>query len=117
MPIDPNFKQTRPFIKMQRDLKIWGPADPPKILGIHGDLVAVDLDLCYGCLKCIDVCTVDVFERIETPNHPISHIKVVPLHERNCFMCILCEIVCPVDAIFIERGGSDDDTLQALLES
>jgi NAD-dependent dihydropyrimidine dehydrogenase PreA subunit len=117
MPIDPDYKQSRPLMKVEAGMKIWGPIEPPKKLGIHGEIVAVDLDLCYGCLKCIDVCTVDVFDKIETPNHPISHLKVDPVRERDCFMCMLCEIVCPVDAIFIERGHSDVDTLQALLDS
>ncbi|UCG70537.1 MAG: ferredoxin family protein [Thermoplasmata archaeon] len=117
MPIDQHFKTFRTLIGTENGLKVWGPVEKPKKLGIHGEIVAVDLDLCYGCMKCIDVCTVNVFEKIETLNHPVSNIKVDPTRERDCFMCLLCEIVCPVDAIFIDRGSSQEDTLQALLDS
>jgi NAD-dependent dihydropyrimidine dehydrogenase PreA subunit len=117
MPIDKNFTATRNLIGTQGGLKVWGPIEAPIKLGIHGEIVAVDLDLCYGCLKCIDVCTVNVFDKIKTPNHPISSLKVDPIRETDCFMCLLCEIICPVDAIFIKREDSGEDTLQALLDS
>ncbi|MFX1295402.1 MAG: ferredoxin family protein [Promethearchaeota archaeon] len=117
MPIDHNFKTARPLVGIQRGLKIWGPVKKPSKLGIHGEIVSIDLDFCYGCMKCIDVCTVNVFEKIDTPNHPISSIKVEPIRENDCFMCFICEIVCPVDAIFVDRASSSEDTLQALLDS
>ncbi len=117
MPINPNFKTIRTLVEVKRGVKIWGPVKEPEKLGIHGEIVAVDLDLCYGCMKCIDVCTVNVFEKIDTPNHPESKLKVDPIREDNCFFCLICEIVCPVDAILIERERSQHDTLQALLDS
>ena len=117
MPIDPNFKTVRPLLGTNQGLKVWGPVEEPAKLGIHGSVVAVDLDLCFGCMKCIDVCTVNVFDKIQTPNHPISELKVDPVREADCFMCLLCEMVCPVDAILIDKGPSKDDTLQALLDS
>ncbi|MHA1265506.1 MAG: 4Fe-4S dicluster domain-containing protein [Candidatus Helarchaeota archaeon] len=117
MPIDPDFKKTRFLAGKEGELDIWGPLNLPEKLGIRGSIVAVDLDLCFGCLKCIDVCTVNVFEKIETSGHPLSDLKVIPLREKACFMCLACELVCPVDAILVERGNSREDTLQALLES
>jgi NAD-dependent dihydropyrimidine dehydrogenase PreA subunit len=117
MPIDPKFKTARNLVGTDHGLKIWGPVEKPKKLGIHGEIVAVDLDLCFGCLKCIDVCTVFVFEKLETLNHPVSIIKVDPIRERDCFLCLLCEMVCPVDAIYVDRGSAPKDTLQALLDS
>jgi NAD-dependent dihydropyrimidine dehydrogenase PreA subunit len=116
MPIDPQFKTNR-TMRLQGGLKVWGPIEPPRKLGIHGSTVAVDLDLCFGCLKCIEVCTVNVFDKLQTPKHPISTIKVDPIRENDCFMCLVCEIVCPVEAILIDRGTSQGDTLQALLNS
>ena len=117
MPIDPEFKKTRALSGTERGVKVWGPVQAPIKLGIHGSLVAVDLDLCFGCMKCVDVCTVNVFERLQTPNHPVSEIKVDPIREADCFVCLVCEIVCPVDAILINRGKPTGDTLQALLDS
>jgi NAD-dependent dihydropyrimidine dehydrogenase PreA subunit len=116
MPIDPKFKTNRKLVGIQKGVKVWGPVEPPK-LGIHGSIVAIDLDICYGCLKCMEICTVNVFEKLQTPKHPVSIIKVDPIRENDCFMCLLCEIVCPVDAILIDRGSPQGDTLQALLDS
>ncbi|MHA1649307.1 MAG: 4Fe-4S dicluster domain-containing protein [Candidatus Helarchaeota archaeon] len=117
MPINPNYKMERPYMGVRQGIKVWGPLEEPSKLGIHGEIVGVDLDLCYGCLKCIEVCTVNVFEIIKTPDHPISTMKVDPIREQDCFMCYKCELICPVDAILIDRGRSQNDTLQALLDS
>lgn len=117
MPIDRNYQANHPFSEVEEGLKVWGSVEKPLKLGIHGSIVAVDLDLCFGCMKCIEVCTVDVFEAVKTPKHPISSLKVKPIREAACFMCFVCEIVCPVDAILVDRGSSQGDTLQALLDS
>ena len=117
MPINPNFKKTLTVVKIEKGIKVWGPIKEPIKMGIHGEIVAVDMDLCYGCMKCIDVCTVNVFEKIDTPKHPESKIKVDPIREEDCFFCLICEIVCPVDCILIEKKKSQGDTLQALLDS
>lgn len=116
MPIDPDFKKHRTIQGYHKGHAVWGPPiDPPEKLGIHGTTVAVDLDICYGCLKCIKACNVNVFEKYHTPNHPVSKTKVDPVNEDNCFFCLSCEIVCPVDAIKIENK-STGDTLSALLD-
>jgi NAD-dependent dihydropyrimidine dehydrogenase PreA subunit len=41
---------------------------------------------------------------------------VDPVKEDDCILCLVCEIVCPVEAIAIERKGGSDDTLDSLLE-
>jgi NAD-dependent dihydropyrimidine dehydrogenase PreA subunit len=41
---------------------------------------------------------------------------VDPVKENDCILCLVCEIVCPVEAISIEREGGSDDTLDSLLE-
>jgi len=117
MPIDPQFKTKRALFGLHRGLKVWGPVKLPHKLGIHGSIVAVDLDLCFGCLKCMEVCTVNVFDKLQTPQHSISVIKIEPTRENDCFFCLACELVCPVEAILIDRGPSQGDTLQALLNS
>jgi len=39
-----------------------------------------------------------------------------PIREADCILCLVCEIVCPVKAIYIERKGGSEDTLQSLLQ-
>jgi NAD-dependent dihydropyrimidine dehydrogenase PreA subunit len=115
MPIDPNFRKNKKIVTTHNGHSVWGCHNPPEELGIHGSIVAVDLDICYGCMKCVDVCTVDVFVKYPTPDHPISKVKVDPKNEKDCFFCLKCEIICPVDAIRVERK-STGDTLSALLD-
>ena len=55
MPINPNFEKDYEIITNHNGHSVWREYNPPKKLGIHGTIVAVDLDLCYGCLKCIEV--------------------------------------------------------------
>ncbi len=40
---------------------------------------------------------------------------VVVEPEHNCVACLLCEVVCPVDAVHVVTYGRSDDTLGALL--
>jgi NAD-dependent dihydropyrimidine dehydrogenase PreA subunit len=47
---------------------------------------------------------VDVFEWVDTPDHPESEIKADPTHEDQCIDCMLCVDVCPVDAIDVDPG-------------
>ncbi|MHA1310372.1 MAG: 4Fe-4S dicluster domain-containing protein [Candidatus Helarchaeota archaeon] len=115
MPIDPNFKKNLTIKDNHNGHAVWGEIEPPNKLGIHGTNVAVDLDICYGCLRCINVCTVNVFVKYPTPGNPVSKLKVDPINENDCFFCLACEMVCPVDAILIERKSSGD-TLSSLLD-
>jgi len=81
---------------------------------IHGDIVGVDHSLCYGCEKCIIACPVNVFDTFtDRRNRPV----VDPVNDSDCILCLACEIVCPVEAICIERSGGSDDTLESLLRS
>ena len=45
-----------------------------------------------------------------------GHQVVDPVKEDDCIFCLVCEIVCPVEAISIEREGGSDYTLDSLLE-
>ena len=80
---------------------------------IHGQTVGVDFSLCYGCEKCIHACPTQVFVQIEDDS---GRQVVDPMKEDDCILCLVCEIVCPVEAISIEREGGSDDTLDSLLE-
>ena len=79
---------------------------------VHGHTVRVDWSLCYGCEKCITACPTDVFIII---TNNVKRVVVEPIRESDCILCLVCEIVCPVKAITIERKGGSEDTLQSLL--
>jgi len=104
LPIDPEFKSKREQVDTHEGHPVWGPVNPPEQLGIHGNAVAVDFDICIADGACIDACPVGVFEWFETPGHPASDKKADPTNEDQCIFCLACETVCPVEAIkvFVE---------------
>ncbi len=107
MPINENFKEE--YIKLDEKyegkISIWVPSEdyynPPEKLGIFGDVVAVDEDICIGDGACIDVCPENVYDWAEFPGHPASEKKAVPMREEDCIECLACEDDCPVTAIKI----------------
>lgn len=101
MPIDSEFQKKRQPAGEHSGHKVWGPVEPPQKLGIHGTMVAVDLDVCVGDGVCIDVCPVTVFDWHETPGHPLSEKKTDPAREKDCIQCMACELQCPEQAIKI----------------
>ncbi len=56
-------------------------------LGIWGSVVAVDFDICVADGACIEACPVDVFEWIDTPEHPASDKKAIMTREPDCIVC------------------------------
>jgi NAD-dependent dihydropyrimidine dehydrogenase PreA subunit len=104
MAIDPEFEQNREMVDEHEDHDVWGPVDEPDQLGIHGTHVAVDFDICIADGACLEDCPVDVFEWVDSPDHPESEIKADPTHEAQCIDCMLCVDVCPVDAIDVDAG-------------
>jgi NAD-dependent dihydropyrimidine dehydrogenase PreA subunit len=64
-------------------------------------------------MKCLAVCPVAVF--VEWEPEP-GKAKADPAKESDCLECLICEIICPVEAILITRSPSTHDTLKALLE-
>ncbi|TFH08609.1 MAG: 4Fe-4S dicluster domain-containing protein [Candidatus Thorarchaeota archaeon] len=81
---------------------------------IHGNIVGVDFSICYGCEKCITACPTNVFV---TFTNETEQSVVDPVNESDCILCLVCEIVCPVGAISIERESGSEDTLNSLLLS
>jgi NAD-dependent dihydropyrimidine dehydrogenase PreA subunit len=100
-PIDTSFKSKRQKAGKFKGISVWGPVDPPGQLGIWGDSVAVDFDICIGDGACIEACPVNVYEWLETPGHEGSEKKPFMAREKDCIFCLACENVCPPQAIKI----------------
>jgi NAD-dependent dihydropyrimidine dehydrogenase PreA subunit len=100
-PIDAKFKDKRQQVGTYQGIKVWGPYDPPGQLGIWGDYVCIDFDICVADGACIEACPVNVYEWLETPGHPASDKKAFMIREKDCIFCIACENVCPPQAVKI----------------
>jgi NAD-dependent dihydropyrimidine dehydrogenase PreA subunit len=100
-PIDTSFKSSRQKAGKFKGISVWGPVDAPGQLGIWGDSVCVDFDICIGDGACIEACPVNVYEWLETPGHPGSDKKPIMAREKDCIFCLACENVCPPQAIKI----------------
>jgi len=88
-------------------IKTWGrkSGDNGK-LGVWGEYVSVDFDICVADGACIDACPVNVYEWFETPGHPASEKKPLMAREPDCIFCLACEGVCPPQAIKIFQRKS-----------
>jgi NAD-dependent dihydropyrimidine dehydrogenase PreA subunit len=100
-PIDPKFKEKRQAVGTYQGIKVWGPIDPPGQLGIWGENVCIDFDICVADGACIEACPVNVYEWLETPGHPASNKKAFMIREKDCIFCMACENVCPPQAVKI----------------
>ena len=101
--IDPDFKDKLSVTAKHDEFSysIWGEFTPPAKLGIHGDNVAVDFDICLADGACVDVCPEEVFEWVEYDGHAASAKKAAPARQEDCIECMACEDDCPVVAIKI----------------
>ena len=104
-PIDAKFKEKRQVAGTYDGIKVWGPLDAPGQLGIWGDSVCVDFDICVADGACIEACPVNVYEWLQTPGHPASEKKAFMIREKDCIFCIACENVCPPQAVKIFTKG------------
>ena len=104
-PIDSKFKDKRQQVGTYQGIKVWGPYDAPGQLGIWGDYVCIDFDICVADGACIEACPVNVYEWLETPGHPASDKKAFMIREKDCIFCIACENVCPPQAVKIFKKG------------
>ena len=112
VPIDKNFRDTWYQTGNHEGHPVWR-SSRGGTTEIHGKIVGIDFSLCYGCEKCITVCPTQVIVPWTTVN---NNYVVDPLNDSDCIRCLACEIVCPVEAISIEREGGSEDTLKSLLE-
>ena len=113
-PIDKNYQKDREKVGKERGVDIWGPLNPPSQLGIRGSSTAVDWDICTGCKICTEVCPKQLWEWVQTPNHPTSEEKPLPARERICVQCYRCERGCPVQAILVIFTGPKGLTLMTV---
>jgi NAD-dependent dihydropyrimidine dehydrogenase PreA subunit len=104
-PIDPGFKSQRQQAGTFQGIKVWGPLDAPGQLGIWGNEVCVDFDICIADGACIEACPVNVYEWLDTPGHPASEKKPFMIREKDCIFCMACENVCPPQAVKIFQKG------------
>ncbi|HXV46370.1 MAG TPA: 4Fe-4S binding protein [Nitrososphaera sp.] len=104
-PIDQKFKDSRKQVGTYQGIKVWGPYDAPGQLGIWGDYVCVDFDICVADGACIEACPVNVYEWLQTPGHPASDKKAFMIREKDCIFCMACENVCPPQAVKIFKKG------------
>lgn len=111
MPIDKDFRNKLKVSGSHCGHAVW-TSTSDKAWTIHGTLVGVDLRTCTGCLKCIGACPTAVL----VPWTIGSGKQVVdPANEMECMACLACEVVCPVDAINIQRSPGSEETLESLL--
>ncbi|MGQ0795288.1 MAG: 4Fe-4S dicluster domain-containing protein [Nitrosopumilaceae archaeon] len=106
-PIDVEYKShmrpTSPFVAptSKNTIKTWGKGGDNGRLGVWGEFVSVDFDICVADGACIDACPVNVYEWFDTPNHVASAKKPLMAREPDCIFCLACEGVCPPQAIKI----------------
>jgi len=83
-------------------IKTWGRKGAGNgIMGIWGEFVSVDYDICVADGACIEACPVSVYEWFDTPGNPASERKPLMSKEPDCIFCLACEGVCPPKAIKI----------------
>jgi len=106
-PIDVDYKDKMdlsPVFKTKtgNELKTWGRVGSDnKVMGVWGEFVSVDFDICVADGACIDACPVGVFEFFDFSGNAASTKKPLQINEPDCIFCIACENVCPPVAIKI----------------
>jgi NAD-dependent dihydropyrimidine dehydrogenase PreA subunit len=105
-PIDVGFKSkmkaTAAFSASGYSIKTWGRRGADnKQMGVWGEFVSVDYDICIADGACIEACPVGVYEWFDTPGNVASDKKPLMSKEPDCIFCLACEGVCPPSAIKI----------------
>jgi NAD-dependent dihydropyrimidine dehydrogenase PreA subunit len=105
-PIDVEFKSkmktTAAFSASGYAIKTWGRRGADnKQMGVWGEFVSVDYDICIADGACIEACPVGVYEWFDTPGNVASDKKPLMSKEPDCIFCLACEGVCPPSAIKI----------------
>lgn len=54
-------------------------------------------DACIGCLKCMAVCPMHVFE--------LKDHKIDAINDQNCIHCSLCQLHCPAQSIAVKHSA------------
>ena len=86
----------------EHTIKTWGRKGTSNgIMGIWGEFVSVDYDICIADGGCLEACPVGVYEWFDSPGNPGSEQKPLMSKEPDCIFCLACEGVCPPQAIKI----------------
>ncbi|MBD3407977.1 MAG: 4Fe-4S dicluster domain-containing protein [Candidatus Lokiarchaeota archaeon] len=110
MPIDKEFRKRWNCTGEHSGHPVWVSPDGSEC--IHGKTAGVHLASCNGCMKCVPACPTKVFSVWLSPDHG----RVVdPVRDADCILCLVCEVVCPRNAIHIERESGSSETLDSLL--
>ena len=56
-------------------------------------------DRCVGCGDCVRACPMDV---LDLPGDPALGSVPVIARQLDCQTCFLCELYCPVDALYVD---------------
>lgn len=111
-PIDVEYKAHMPasgtFVAPSKHtIKTWGRVGSDNNrMGVWGEYVSVDYDICVADGGCIDACPVSVYEWFDTPGNTASEKKPLMAREPDCIFCLACEGVCPPQAIKIFQRKS-----------
>ncbi len=105
-PIDVEYKtklkQSASYSAPEHTIKTWGRKGTSNaIMGVWGEFVSVDYDICVADGGCIEACPVSVYEWFDTPGNSASEKKPLMSKEPDCIFCLACEGVCPPQAIKI----------------
>ena len=105
-PIDGDYKsKMKPsavYEAAEYTIKTWGRKGTSNgIMGVWGEVVAVDYDFCVADGGCLEACPVGVYEWFDSPGNPASEQKPLMSKELDCIFCLACEGVCPPQAIKI----------------
>ncbi|WOV92507.1 MAG: 4Fe-4S binding protein [Candidatus Nitrosoabyssus spongiisocia] len=106
-PIDIEYKSNtsqsaKYVVEDGTEIKTWGrKGEDNAIMGVWGEYVSVDFDICVADGACIDACPVNVYEWFDTPGNAASEKKPLMSKEPDCIFCLACEGVCPPQAIKI----------------
>ena len=105
-PIDVEYKSkikpSKPHEAAEHTIKTWGRKGTANgIMGIWGEFVSVDYDICIADGGCLEACPVGVYEWFDSPGNPGSEQKPLMSKEPDCIFCLACEGVCPPQAIKI----------------
>jgi len=64
-------------------------------------------DRCIACNQCVKVCPTNVFEKVDGENPIIAR-------QADCQTCFMCELYCPVDALFVSPLLDNTDEPQTI---
>ncbi|RBQ23881.1 hypothetical protein ALNOE001_06390 [Candidatus Methanobinarius endosymbioticus] len=69
-------------------------------------MIKIKSDLCKGCDICIESCSKNVYTKSSKENKKGVYLPC-PDNQENCNNCHLCELMCPDQAITVEKDESN----------